>query len=493
MTSDDYEPFQAKGLFSFNSAECDYQNIYSHGIGQAAVYHNQMYTPMLVAEGYASHSGCTPASGCIYPFHNQARGNGYAEHTFGYKSERYDGTPMDPSIIVPVVVKYRVGISLTGYEAEGLATVHLLAGTGYGQHSVAYAAHEQSYAGTISGSASVSEALWVKMTVYAMAWAVGYIYGEGVVSTNSRALTILDPYVYIDPASPLADEMQILIWDLGTHTYVPQIYINIFNEPPVADANGPYETTEGSEITFDASASTDQDEDELQYRWDFENDGTWDTDWSSDPTATHTWYDDHVGTAVVEVSDGEETDTSTADVTVNNAPPVAAIDSMMQPFPTFILPTDELTFTGSFADPGTSDTHTIEWSFGDGATATGMLTPTHAYESAGDYTVTLTVTDDNGGVDTASYPVTVKTSKESIGVVDEYITSQKLPKGVKDSLHSILDAAIISLDNGQTNAAVNQLVAFMYLVEALRDVKLSNVQADTLQSEAQWIIDYLSG
>src|SRR5436309_13321163 len=35
------------------------------------------------------------------------------------------------------------------------------------------------------------------------------------------------------------------------------------------------------------------------------------------------------------------------------------------------------------------------WTFGDGATATGAM-PTHAYASAGQYPVTLTVTDNLG-------------------------------------------------------------------------------------------------
>jgi PKD repeat protein len=67
-----------------------------------------------------------------------------------------------------------------------------------------------------------------------------------------------------------------------------------------------------------------------------------------------------------------------------------------------------LTFAGSFSDPGSSDTHTILWDFGDGASpATGALTPSHTYASAGTYTATLTVTDDDGGSGTDTVTVTV--------------------------------------------------------------------------------------
>jgi len=47
-----------------------------------------------------------------------------------------------------------------------------------------------------------------------------------------------------------------------------------------------------------------------------------------------------------------------------------------------------------------------EWSFGDEATATG-ITASHSYSSAGTYTVTLTVTDNNGLTGTTTKSVTV--------------------------------------------------------------------------------------
>lgn len=72
------------------------------------------------------------------------------------------------------------------------------------------------------------------------------------------------------------------------------------NQPPVADSGGPYVGYEGSPIMFDASGSSDPDGDQLEYRWDFENDGTWDTSWDIYPIVNHTYWDDYVGEVAVE-------------------------------------------------------------------------------------------------------------------------------------------------------------------------------------------------
>ena len=97
------------------------------------------------------------------------------------------------------------------------------------------------------------------------------------------------------------------------------------NVAPVADANGPYEGHEGMPLTLTAAGSADPDGDPLHYRWDFESDGTWDTEWLSDPTVAHTWRDDWEGTVTLEVSDGELTATDTASVTILNVAPTPSI------------------------------------------------------------------------------------------------------------------------------------------------------------------------
>ncbi|MFH1631131.1 MAG: Ig-like domain-containing protein, partial [Candidatus Aenigmatarchaeota archaeon] len=75
-----------------------------------------------------------------------------------------------------------------------------------------------------------------------------------------------------------------------------------------------------STFTLTATGS-DIDDDALEYRFDWENDGTWDTSFSMDNYATHV-YAEGTYTAKVEVTDGVANATATTIVTSTNNPPV---------------------------------------------------------------------------------------------------------------------------------------------------------------------------
>jgi predicted GH43/DUF377 family glycosyl hydrolase len=75
------------------------------------------------------------------------------------------------------------------------------------------------------------------------------------------------------------------------------------NALPIADAGGPYQALEGEVVSLDASNSIDPDSDSLQYRWDLDDDGIWDTNWSSSSTLNHVWSDDYSGNISLEVTD----------------------------------------------------------------------------------------------------------------------------------------------------------------------------------------------
>ncbi|HVO72340.1 MAG TPA: PKD domain-containing protein, partial [Aggregatilineaceae bacterium] len=97
------------------------------------------------------------------------------------------------------------------------------------------------------------------------------------------------------------------------------------NEPPQADAGGPYSGFAGQAITFDASNSHDPDGTIAVYRWDWQNDGEWDTEWLTEPTTTSAYDTAFTGQVRLQVVDNGGA-TSIAVATVNiaaNAAPLA--------------------------------------------------------------------------------------------------------------------------------------------------------------------------
>jgi hypothetical protein len=322
-----------------------------------------------------------------------------------------------------------------------------------------------------------SGSTWMNPVDVARGIWIPFKYSDGMNERTYRALrTLLNQGVTIRTGLIMSDFPGPGLIDMVVaHNGLP---LTLDNAAPVAVAGGPYTADEGSPVTFDASGSSDAENEPLQYRWDFDGDGTFDTDWSSSPTATYTWFDDYEGTAQVEVTDGHPThvDLDVAEVTVHNVAPAVTIDSVGSPVPGCILPGQPVELFGSFGDPGYLDTHSAEWDFGDGMPVTGTLTEeneapdatgtvrdVHVYGAPGTVTVALEVADDDGGVGEASTAVHVMTAEEAIDFIDHYIrqlpaTSFKGPPDQrKHALSNKLQATKAMLGGGNPAAAVNKL------------------------------------
>jgi hypothetical protein len=166
---------------------------------------------------------------------------------------------------------------------------------------------------------------------------------------------------------------------------------------PTADAGGPYTGLIGETITFDASASTD-DEAITGYRWDFTDDNTWDTDWLTTATTTHVYNEAFAGTVKVMVKDGDDNNhsaTSSVSIDTGNSPPsTPSVEG-----PTTGLSNTSIMINLSATDPdGDQLTYTIDWDDDSQATTKtassgSTISEIHTYTAPGWYTITVTVSD----------------------------------------------------------------------------------------------------
>jgi hypothetical protein len=180
----------------------------------------------------------------------------------------------------------------------------------------------------------------------------------------------------------------------------------------VVDAGGPYSGDEGSAIALDGGSASDPDGSVASTVWSIESESVGAGSCSlanetSLTTATITCTDD--GTATVRLTatdDDGATAYDEATVTVSNVAPTvtssvsASIDCRTN-----------ASLSLSFTDPGVEDDPwAVDINWGDGsahtqynATAQGAQTAqTHEYTTPGSYTVTVSVTDKDGGAGTDS-------------------------------------------------------------------------------------------
>ncbi len=107
---------------------------------------------------------------------------------------------------------------------------------------------------------------------------------------------------------------------------------------------------------------------------------------------------------------------------------------------------------------------------------------------AGAKTFAVVSTDLAGNVNSVVNTYTVLSPAQAAQLLVTTVTGLNLPNGTETSLTSKLDAAFASLQQGQNNAAVNQLNAFVNQVNAQRGKALTDEQANALIQAAQKII-----
>jgi hypothetical protein len=101
------------------------------------------------------------------------------------------------------------------------------------------------------------------------------------------------------------------------------------------------------------------------------------------------------------------------------------------------------------------------------------------------------LTSGNYAITFVSGTLTVLNYSQAATDLQAQVDAAGLGRGLQNALDSKLQAAISSFSRGNTNAAANQLEAFVNLVLAQRGKKIDATLADSLSADAQRILDAL--
>lgn len=232
-------------------------------------------------------------------------------------------------------------------------------------------------------------------TIVSYAW----YFGDGATDTG-----VTTTHTYAGAGTYI---VSLVVTDNGTATDTAQTTAEItINQPPIADARGPYSIDEGMTLTLDASGSYDPDDEIVFYEWDLDNDGGYD---ATGVTTTVVFNDDDVYTVALRVTDSYGgTDTNTTSATVNDLGPAASLNGDTG------LDEGQLgsyDASGSTSNPDEIASYEWDWDY-DGTTFNPFgdtgATQVHTWNHNGTYAVAVRVTDEDGSTDIATLSVTVE-------------------------------------------------------------------------------------
>jgi PKD repeat protein len=222
---------------------------------------------------------------------------------------------------------------------------------------------------------------------------VGYFwtFGDG---TNASGVTTT--HSYADNGTIL---VTLRVTDNDGATATSTATVTILNRPPIASFTQSSSTVStGDTVNFNASASYDPDGLIASYFWSFGDGAN-----ATGMTVNHSYIENGSYTVILTVTDNDgSTGTVNATETVLDRPPVASFTQSANPVYTYTYVYFDA--SGSCDPDGTIISYF--WTFGDGSNATGTAV-SHTYLENANYTVVLSVTDNDGSKASSSFVETV--------------------------------------------------------------------------------------
>ncbi len=184
------------------------------------------------------------------------------------------------------------------------------------------------------------------------------------------------------------------------------IQVSAPNQAPnaIASAN-PTNGIAPLNVQFTGSNSTDSDGAIASYAWNFGDGGT---ATSANPLRTYNAAGNYSARLIVTDDDGAK-DTAFVAIQVNNVATNQPPNAIATANPTSGFAPLNVQFIGSNSNDSDGSIASYVWIFGDGGTAT-TTNPLHAYNTSGNYSARLIVTDDDGAKDTAFVAIQVSNS-----------------------------------------------------------------------------------
>ncbi len=277
-----------------------------------------------------------------------------------------------------------------------------------------------------------------------------------------------------------------IIDDNDHYAWSPEVPITVRNRAPVAILEtdlpvGIFEVFTGEVITFNGSKSYDTDGTISSYFWDFGDDAT-----AFGTTVNHSFEEDGKYLVKLYIMDNDAgTNEVNITLTVTNRLPVAIAEVDK----TVIKTNTIITFSAAQSFDLDGQLESYNWEFGDG-NLSNYKTPQHKYSDDGNYTVILTVIDNDGGEGQATMYVAVLNRPptaeitSSVQVVNTH-TKLYFNATVSDS-DGVVD--LTYWDFGDSNNAMGLAVVHEFENDGIYTINFTATDDDGAQAIATLII-----